>query len=560
MALGPQYCKQIREELRRHANFPPNRPLALGDYGTVRDHVFERLGNVAQLGLSVEANPGSGESSFVFKSRGSVSFELVAKGEIQPGGVPAAKAAIELRFSRENAVFFAASGCRVTGVKDLKALEEDLLGLVRQERWETDYYVVTEVYEAARTTAVASSDRDSEIRIEAESPALETIRLGDASLELEVKRSRNVSLEIVTAHAQTPLMQLSRLRGIFRDELRPEALSLSSGRGHLRLQTEPDTVNAVPTVQELASAASASFEESETAPFLAALGVSATDFEIDRAISVYIRLLRACYEFSHGNPNPQLPDGFEEVGRVVAREDLSLSVENLDPVARQAVENDFAALDREARSGGEGLALDSIPNPEAFGFVVRDRNSGDLIVGIRGTQTPEEWVANFTAIPNSFNEVPGFGAVHLGFERMWRKVRASVATSLAPLPSAARITFLGHSLGGAMAVLGAVDAKSNFGKTNVDVCTLGGPRVGKIRFRVNFNNLIERCFRVTNQGDVVPHVPSVITAWNHTGTEIEVNGRRPNPHSLDSYLAGLENLGGGLALSSPARIIGARTL
>ncbi len=94
-----------------------------------------------------------------------------------------------------------------------------------------------------------------------------------------------------------------------------------------------------------------------------------------------------------------------------------------------------------------------------------------------------------------------------------------------------------------MAILGAVDVKKNFGKQNIDVCTFAGPRVGKLRFRVNFNKLIEKCFRVTNRGDVVPHVPSKITAWNHVGLEIEVNGRQGNAHSLDAHLAGCQNIG-----------------
>ena len=64
MALGPKYCKQIKEELRRNANFPPNRPIALGDYGVIRDDVFERLGNVSHLGLTFGVIEGSGQSSF----------------------------------------------------------------------------------------------------------------------------------------------------------------------------------------------------------------------------------------------------------------------------------------------------------------------------------------------------------------------------------------------------------------------------------------------------------------------------------------------------------------
>jgi triacylglycerol lipase len=83
---------------------------------------------------------------------------------------------------------------------------------------------------------------------------------------------------------------------------------------------------------------------------------------------------------------------------------------------------------------------------------------------------------------------------------------------------------LGHSLGGAMPTLGTVDIKRNMGKAVVELCTIGGPRAGKIGFRRNFNREIPLAFRVRNQFDIVPHVPSIILAWNHVGEEIEVDG------------------------------------
>src|SRR5687768_3879403 len=170
MALGPQYCKQLKEELRRHAVFPPNRPVNLGDYGVLRDHVFERLGNVTQLGITFQTIDGSGQTSFQFKSKGKVEFSLFGKGDIQPGGVPAVRAGIELKFGRANAVFFAAAGCTVRAIDDLRKIESALIALLNQGRWEPDFYVVTEINHSARTTSIASADSDCEVRLDATSP------------------------------------------------------------------------------------------------------------------------------------------------------------------------------------------------------------------------------------------------------------------------------------------------------------------------------------------------------------------------------------------------------
>jgi predicted lipase len=198
------------------------------------------------------------------------------------------------------------------------------------------------------------------------------------------------------------------------------------------------------------------------------------------------------------------------------------------------------ALDEEAE---RSVVAAAIANPGGFGFVARVKNTDEFLVSIRGTQTPEEWVKNFTAVPNPWNEVPGFGVVHLGFEQMWRRIRVSVFQALRNVPARSRITIVGHSLGGAMATLGAADLKRNLGKdVDVDLWTVGCPRVGQLRFRSNFNRLVPQSFRVVNQGDAVPHLPSVLQLFVHVGKEVDVKGHDGNPHSLDAYQDGISKL------------------
>jgi triacylglycerol lipase len=210
--------------------------------------------------------------------------------------------------------------------------------------------------------------------------------------------------------------------------------------------------------------------------------------------------------------------------------EMAEAAEAMPPAVQEAVRVDAEAMEATA-------------DPSAFGFVVREAATGAVLVCIRGTQTPREWLANFTAVPNTFSLVPDFGLVHLGFERMYSSVRRSIQQVLAGIDPDVRVTALGHSLGGAMATLAAVDFKRNLGRRQVDLCTIGGPRVGKFAFRRNFNREIPLAFRVTNQFDIVPHVPSLVTGWNHVGEEIEVDGNVDGPHSLVAYLAGLRNVG-----------------
>jgi triacylglycerol lipase len=536
MSLGRNFAKKIRREITGlHANFPPSRTLELGDYGRIEDDVFQRQGNVRQLGINFGVVPGGSPTNFEFSSDDAVEIEFILKGEVRPGGVPAARAGLEIRFSREEAFFFSAAGCVIDQIENQVAVGQELVRRLREGEWEADYYVVTNLVRSKSTTLVASASKNSEIKLEAKSDAIQEIDLADASIGLRRKSKRNTSFEMITESGHMPLMQLSRLRGIRRDEFRVSAVAMESTGSTLPFSFGPEGAVA----QALPSPVAAEFEGAEPARLSAIGGLDsdfsfravASAFERERAMTAYIPLLRACYQLANNEPFV-LPDGYESIGqiRVSASAIMQMEAVPLPPAAQSAVSNDMHAAA-------------AIANPSAFGFVVREVATGSVLVCIRGTQTPREWLANFTAVPNQFDLVKDFGLVHLGFERMHRSVRQSIQVGLASVDAATRITVLGHSLGGAMAVLAAIDIKRNFGKTNVDVCTFGSPRVGKIGFRKNFNKEIRQCFRLVNQFDVVPRVPSVITGWNHTGEEIEVDGNVENPHSLDAYLAGLRNLG-----------------
>jgi hypothetical protein len=265
--------------------------------------------------------------------------------------------------------------------------------------------------------------------------------------------------------------------------------------------------------------------------------IQKTDFEVKRAIDAYIPLLECSYQLARGL-SFQLPDGYKEIGRVRA---------DTGQLARIARAEDSADAQPEARAMAAATVF-----PDLFGFVVREVATGAILVSIRGTLVVEEWLRNFTAIPADYAFISPFGTVHLGFRLVYASVRESIRKVLADVPPETRITIVGHSLGGAMATLAGPDIKRNLARPNVDVCTAGGPRVGKPDFRRSFVTDGVRCFRVTNQFDIVPHVPTVATGWLHVGEAIEVDGNLDRAHSLEAYLAGLR------ALSQPVHGLTAR--
>jgi triacylglycerol lipase len=258
------------------------------------------------------------------------------------------------------------------------------------------------------------------------------------------------------------------------------------------------------------------------------LEVRSSRLDLTRAISAYIPLLEQTYRLARGEAI-ELPAGYQEVSLVEA---------NVTALAEMATGEEAVP-----QAGIEAeVMMRETTNPEKFGFIVSEVSTGSLLVVIRGTLVIDEWLKNFTAIPNPYDFVPDFGLVHLGFEGVYRTVRNSIFNTLRTQPPTTRITLVGHSLGGAIATLAAPDITINLEKQLVDIFTVGGPRVGKPDFRARFNEVIRDCFRVTNQLDIVPHLPTVATLWRHVGEEIEVDGGLDSTHSLEAYLAGLLKL------------------
>jgi hypothetical protein len=259
------------------------------------------------------------------------------------------------------------------------------------------------------------------------------------------------------------------------------------------------------------------------------LEVRASRLDVNRAIEAYIPLLDQAYRLARAQP-VTFPPGYQALAEISAGPALEAMAMGAAP--SPAIQADAQAM--------TAMAV----HPEKFGFLVREQATGALLVVVRGTLVIEEWLKNFTAVPSPYEFVPDLGQVHLGFQVVYGSIRNSVINALQGQPPAARITLVGHSLGGAITTLAAPDIMTNLQRPLVDVCTVGAPRVGKQDFRERFNARITDCFRITNRLDIVPHLPTVAAFWRHVGEEIEVSGTAPGQiaHSLDAYLDGLREL------------------
>lgn len=108
----------------------------------------------------------------------------------------------------------------------------------------------------------------------------------------------------------------------------------------------------------------------------------------------------------------------------------------------------------------------------------------------------------------------------------------------------------GHSLGGALATLCALDLQFNFFSAEPERIVLysfGSPRVGNSAFRQSFNRRVSNSYRVVNGMDIVPAVPRPWQGYRHVDNAYRIGQRfswrlvsqRVRDHAIASYIESL---------------------
>jgi hypothetical protein len=170
---------------------------------------------------------------------------------------------------------------------------------------------------------------------------------------------------------------------------------------------------------------------------------------------------------------------------------------------------------------GNDLATDINPlralDIVSFGLVVQEPG-GNVVVAIRGTDGIKEWVqdAKFLAVRCPF--LAGGGLTEDGFTAVYQSLRVTrdansnrLVNALPGLPFPKPVTSLticGHSLGGALATLLALDVAANtaLGR-DVMAYTYASPRTGDPSFADTYNQVVPNTIRIANRLDIVPKLP-----------------------------------------------------
>jgi triacylglycerol lipase len=151
------------------------------------------------------------------------------------------------------------------------------------------------------------------------------------------------------------------------------------------------------------------------------------------------------------------------------------------------------------------FTADLFGRTEACGYVMS--SADNAVLAFRGTSTVPDWLADGSYAQVDFPYVSGAGLTHGGFMSVYQSCRDQVLAALGALTPDRPLFVTGHSLGGALATLAALDVAVNSPFNAPVVYTFASPRVGDGAFADAYNGKVASSWRVLNTYDLVPLLP-----------------------------------------------------
>ncbi|KAL7753679.1 hypothetical protein RI367_000610 [Sorochytrium milnesiophthora] len=183
------------------------------------------------------------------------------------------------------------------------------------------------------------------------------------------------------------------------------------------------------------------------------------------------------------------------------------------------------------------------------GYVAVNDDHQAIIASFRGTLELQSFVQDVLMWKTGLNMpgVPDGAEVHHGFLNSWNaistQVKALVQARLTLYPNY-KVYLTGHSLGGAIAALAAIDlqASLNIPDSQLELYTFGTPRVGNSVFSEWFTTLQFPRNRLVHENDIISQLPPKwlgyehyeVEYYNHNNAVYICNNGAPSEDSLCS--------------------------
>lgn len=216
-SLAATFTTEVSRQLKHLTAWPPGIQLSLGSVGEIgSDHIFDPISDLSSFGIHHDVVEGDTKTDpFSYKSKGVKDFGVSGGAEVPKlGGYFAeAKAKVTIEFEREHAIVFHAGGLKDRRIADQPKLAMQMVELLDQGLWNSNWFVITSAVEAEAATILISNSSASRVDLALGVDAnVAGMSLLSAEFEPRLVSEKEMGAVFVGRKGMTPLFKAKRIR------------------------------------------------------------------------------------------------------------------------------------------------------------------------------------------------------------------------------------------------------------------------------------------------------------------------------------------------------------
>lgn len=210
MGFPKDYAKAMDKAFSYQVVWPPNAPVALGDYGTVNKskkggRSFERLGSIRDLGVKFSPNDGPVMDVETLQSDG------ISIGTVTGAGKKSDLAVeFEIGFKKKNSMIYNGSDMYISEIKNLKAVGDALAQLYKERKWKGNWLVVTNLHVTNGLTVLLCDQKGTSVRLGGTAD-LKAGNLAKASGQAQLVTQSSSVAQYISHGRTTPLLKARKI-------------------------------------------------------------------------------------------------------------------------------------------------------------------------------------------------------------------------------------------------------------------------------------------------------------------------------------------------------------
>jgi hypothetical protein len=224
-----QYTNEIHKQLGYLATWLPGGTMELGDYGTLDDHLYTRLGSLKDRGFKVRPAPRGTPLEIEYSSRESVTLTIQLRGQNKNlPNIPSGQAGIDLKFTRSGSCVVVLNDAVERTVANLFQLQNDVrsLYLRRPSDWPKGLTVVSSIVQASSASVIVADSTSSHYSVTTEADLKAGLAdLANVSLGLAVTSASDVSTKVLAKKDLRPLFRAFRLKETWTGNVKVQTLA-----------------------------------------------------------------------------------------------------------------------------------------------------------------------------------------------------------------------------------------------------------------------------------------------------------------------------------------------